>query len=64
MPQTHNSYKTIVLILINTKEFIILVTTFSFMVFTSCRFLTKGVVCGTDKFRKTLIYTVIQCLWN
>ena len=24
----------------------------------------RGIVCGTDKFRETLIYTVIHCLWN
>ena len=24
----------------------------------------RGIVCGTDKFRETWIYTVIQCLWN
>ena len=24
----------------------------------------RGIVCGTDKFRETLIYTVIHFLWN
>ena len=24
----------------------------------------RGIVCGTDKFCETLIYTVIHCLWN
>ena len=24
----------------------------------------RGVVCGTDKIRKTWFYTVIHCLWN
>ena len=27
-------------------------------------FLTRGIVCGIDKFCETLIYTVIYCLWN
>ena len=31
---------------------------------TSCDSYGRGIVCGTDKFRETLIYTVIHCLWN
>ena len=24
----------------------------------------RGIVCGSDKFRETWIYTVTHCLWN
>jgi hypothetical protein len=28
------------------------------------KFGSRGIVCGIDKLSKTLIYTVINCLWN
>ena len=40
--------------------FCILYSVFCILYSVSCR----GIVCGTDKFRETQIYTVIHCLWN